>query len=639
MSCLFARRPRPLLLPTAAAILVVALCGCPVWPPTVDIPGGGTVAADVSEFQYDVTAEGTVSGTSGGGAFTVTPTAATVEPDGDRLEVNVFFDEIRAGVQLRFVYEPAGGTWRSTASDGSERFWFTWYPTADHLIAQRTTSSALTSSPGYAMEVRSDSERPWIITGIDLDFARGLTMSPANDEAGFAPIEFTRGSLRLSLTERGYILTDHPTAYTPRQLRHYDSSAVLAGVDASLESAARADPEAHLAALARELTADISDAGVKVRVIHDWVLSTVYYDLYALGGGRVAPEGPFAVLKDGAAVCEGLSRLFDYMCVAAGVHTRMITGRTPGQEAGFGHAWNAVRLNGQTLFFDPTFDSRNFRDYDGGAVITEGGVRANYFLLEATDWIHSHRPTKDLYQFLDHPVGEAEFNAGSLHSTLVSACYDSMHHLSLSFRDGAPADRIAVGTEPVVLTIDHPAGTAVEGFLRSVADLDADVARDLECQAFVQTGASTTLSLQPAAAGDYWYYLKARAPGEPDGELQYVAILYLKSSGAPTSYPFPRQYQDRYRDQQVVLESPLSGGLSPGKEYTFRFTAEGLTSATLYPYTAAGADLAGAASFAFSGGNTWELIYTVPADTSYLHYHLSTNTGSGSSPILRYYVD
>ena len=636
-------------------MLVFALSGCPVSPPASGPywPESGSV--DVTEFQYDLSATGTLSGSIDGTPFETSPSGADAAPDGDRLEVNIYFDEINAGLQWHLDYDHESGSWRSTASDGSDRFWFTYYPGADRLISQRSGSSALAADPGYSLYVAGKPGQPWIVSDIRAAFERGLTMAPAGEDADFSPITFTHADLQIAFEERGYVLTDHNSAYTPRELRFYDTSGALAALSTDAQSGALEDPEENLAELARELTAGLDDPGLKLRLIHDWVVSTIYYDMYALEGNRVAVEGPFEVVGTGAAVCEGLSRLVDYMCDAVGVHTRMITGRTPGQDAGFGHAWNAVSLNGRVLFFDPTFANRNYWNYDGGPVTSEGGIRSNYFLLEPEDWIHSHRPTKDIYQFLASPVGDAEFSNGSLHSTLISAFYDNFYKLDMSLSGDPPADRIAVRDEPALLTFNHPAGTYLNGFLRSVADLDADINTNLTSQSFIQPGdQSSTVLIQPAAAGDYWFYLQAKPAGASETDLVYVAILYVTSSevagsdtagsdvsgsGSETDYPFPEQFQTRYREQEIVLESPTSGALSPGDEYTFRFTASGLTSATLYPYDSDGPDFAAARSFTEVETETWELIFTVPAAGDYRYFNVSTNAGSRSSAILRYYVE
>ncbi len=630
-------RHKYLALVVVVGAVTILLVGCP------NSPGGMHTVADIgtldaTEFQYSLSATGTLTGHTGGTPFIAMPSSASCGPDGERLEINVFFDTVHAGVQLHLDYNRDNGNWRSSAQDGSERFWFTYYPSSDRLIRQRSGSSAVTNDPGYSLRVTTEADRPWVITSLSLDFERGLTMAPASESVAFEPITFDGGSLRVEFAERGYILTDHFSAYSPRELRFYDTSAALLALDPAVEAAALDDPERHLASLAEALTADTDDPGLKLRLIHDWVVSSIYYDMYALAGKRVAAEGPFEVIRRGAAVCEGLSRLIDYMCATVGVYPRMVTGRTPGQGTGFGHAWNVVSVNGEVLFFDPTFANRNFWNYDGTPVVTEGGMRSNYFLVEPEAWIASHAPTKELYQFLDTPVSPAEFEAGSLHRTLVSAYYDNLHHLGITLPGGPPADRISVGDEPAMLVFDHPDGTEISGFLRSVADLDADLSENLECQAFIRTGQSTTIFLHPAEPGDYWYYLKARGSGTSEAEPVYVAILYLTSTGAPTAHPFPEQFQQRYRDQRVVLESPLAGDLKRGTSYTFRFTASDLASATLYPYTADGPDFSGARSFS-NTGDTWQLNYTVPTATDYLYYHVSTNEGSGSSPVLRYYLE
>ncbi len=95
----------------------------------------------------------------------------------------------------------------------------------------------------------------------------------------------------------------------------------------------------------------------KERLIHDAVLSQISYDHSAVGQplSRVNYSRVydiFGALVNGKAVCEGYSRLFQYLCYQAGINSTIVNGTSEGQA----HAWNAVKLEGDWYHIDTTWD-------------------------------------------------------------------------------------------------------------------------------------------------------------------------------------------------------------------------------------------------------------------------------------------
>lgn len=99
----------------------------------------------------------------------------------------------------------------------------------------------------------------------------------------------------------------------------------------------------------------------KALVLHDWICENVQYDYQAIESG--VPSSPNglgieAAIMDGWAVCSGYAAAYDVLLEKAGIEAKSV--------AGYDHAWNIVRIDGEWYHFDLTWDdgSGNSYDYD-----------------------------------------------------------------------------------------------------------------------------------------------------------------------------------------------------------------------------------------------------------------------------------
>lgn len=95
----------------------------------------------------------------------------------------------------------------------------------------------------------------------------------------------------------------------------------------------------------------------KEKLIHDAVLKTVSYDYSAVDNVPTKNNYPrvwdiFGALCNQKAVCEGYSKLFQYLCYQVGINSTFVHGTSENQP----HAWNAVNLNGSWYHIDTTWD-------------------------------------------------------------------------------------------------------------------------------------------------------------------------------------------------------------------------------------------------------------------------------------------
>lgn len=134
----------------------------------------------------------------------------------------------------------------------------------------------------------------------------------------------------------------------------------------------------------------------KVRVLHDYLKSTVKYDSDVLGRTDLTnPEVGDAYCAVGAllkhkCVCEGFAEAFKLLCDKVGVECWVVMG-TGDSTVGRGpHAWNMVRINGYYHHVDVTWDNQ----YSDSASIP------NYGYLNLSDeeisadhsWNRAHYP-------------------------------------------------------------------------------------------------------------------------------------------------------------------------------------------------------------------------------------------------------
>ncbi len=91
---------------------------------------------------------------------------------------------------------------------------------------------------------------------------------------------------------------------------------------------------------------------VKERLIYDRILIDSYYDLSARWKG-IGPDDwtAYGILVDKNGVCESYSEAFQTLLSAVGIVSTGVVG-----DAGGGHKWNAVRLDGEWYMCDITFD-------------------------------------------------------------------------------------------------------------------------------------------------------------------------------------------------------------------------------------------------------------------------------------------
>ena len=146
-----------------------------------------------------------------------------------------------------------------------------------------------------------------------------------------------------------------------------------------------------------------------VHAIHDFLVCNVKYDFslyeeFNKGNADAASDPAFhidGVFLNGLAVCDGLSRAFDFLCAIEGIESVRVTGSL----ASTPHAWNKVKLFDKWYNLDVTSDAAY---YTVGGSGNKKQLSHGYFLL-SDDTISSFRPNG--HAFADSPcVAEEDFD-------------------------------------------------------------------------------------------------------------------------------------------------------------------------------------------------------------------------------------
>lgn len=98
----------------------------------------------------------------------------------------------------------------------------------------------------------------------------------------------------------------------------------------------------------------------KVKAVHDWMVKNIAYDYdnYLAGTIPSTSYGIAGPILHGKSVCQGYAETFDFFMELLGIDCEVISGTANnGSGNGWGgHAWNKVKLDGQWLYIDVTWD-------------------------------------------------------------------------------------------------------------------------------------------------------------------------------------------------------------------------------------------------------------------------------------------
>jgi transglutaminase-like putative cysteine protease len=287
-------------------------------------------------------------------------------------------------------------------------------------------------------------------------------------------------------------------------------------------------------AVGKYLAARIADKRRLVKALHDYVVLRLHYDkptselvgedrFTAPLGKRPSQEAE-AVFAARTGVCEGYARLMVGLGKAAGVEVAYITGYIRDSERnvdvaasddvvtaaleGNLHAWNAVKVDGQWLLVDATWD-----DPTGDKAADT--LRSTYLFTPPRLFRFDHLPEETAWQLIAVPLSAGEFARQPL----------------LSPRTGELGITLEEPTRSQI-TVDRDVEIVLDNPLHAELIVVAKPAggNDIDCP--VRPGAGSKVKVGCALApGQYEVRMfgALRAPGVVELSLDYIGSILVNS--------------------------------------------------------------------------------------------------------------
>lgn len=165
----------------------------------------------------------------------------------------------------------------------------------------------------------------------------------------------------------------------------------------------------------------------KIRAAFYWTATNISYDVVNMNEPNyiyTPKEKIQNALKYKKGVCINYAEVFNEIANLLNIKTVIIVGYTKqfGKIANISHAWNASKIDGKWLFFDPTWGSGYV---NAGKFFKK--LNNNYFKVLPSKMIQSHMPFDYLWQFSNNPITNYEFVNGGLdtNKTLIDFNYES----------------------------------------------------------------------------------------------------------------------------------------------------------------------------------------------------------------------
>lgn len=322
-----------------------------------------------------------------------------------------------------------------------------------------------------------------------------------------------------------------PTGVTPAPVvlePAGDAWPMPAAVDVQVTSIP-ADVQTSPEAVGRYLGERIGDPRRRAKAVHDYIALRLAYDYDAFARitakdyDHVASQDAEPVFAARRGVCEGYARLFVSIGKAAGLEVAYITGfaRDSQQQPppdgseraaviqsleGYGHAWNAVKLDGAWNLVDVTWDDpKDSKD----------PLETTYLLTPAAAFGYQHFPDDAAWQLVAAPITPGDFVRQPLLTPTIYALGVTLESPTRS--------QVTVGGDELVLEVANPHGATLAADVRDPADQDG--AGGTRCTIEDSTGHARFTC--PVPSGQHAVLLFGGAGGAASTKLDYLGTVLV----------------------------------------------------------------------------------------------------------------
>ena len=193
--------------------------------------------------------------------------------------------------------------------------------------------------------------------------------------------------------------------------------------------------------IAGNLTRNLTNQTEKVRAIYYWISHNIKYDMGMITSNKSATstqELVDDVLKRRQGVCANYAELFRACCKSVGVESFVISGFTSqnGKLDKISHAWNAVLIDEKYYFIDATWAAGH---EDNGKYIHE--FNDQFFLIAPAEFVKTHMPFDPIWQFLNNPITNKEFENGDFTKLKIPSNYNYSDSIKIQ-KDLNPIDKL-----------------------------------------------------------------------------------------------------------------------------------------------------------------------------------------------------
>lgn len=157
--------------------------------------------------------------------------------------------------------------------------------------------------------------------------------------------------------------------------------------------------------IASYIKANFNNDTEKIRAIYAWVTSNIRYSTDSSNNINLGENQDAKItvaLRRRKGVCENYAAIFNDIVLKSGLSSFTVSGYTKqgGSIDKSGHSWCVVLIGKEWHLFDPTWD-------EGREMNTK------YFMMPPAEFILTHMPYDPIWQLLDHPVTQRQFNTGN----------------------------------------------------------------------------------------------------------------------------------------------------------------------------------------------------------------------------------
>jgi hypothetical protein len=180
-----------------------------------------------------------------------------------------------------------------------------------------------------------------------------------------------------------------------------------------------ADREKSIQSVAEYIAQREPDPHLRIKALHDYVISRITYDLPVLKTGKRPSQDAQTVFSTRKAVCEGYANLFMALGKSIGIEVVFVGGKVRQDLAPLElipktlrllkgnydwtlHAWNAVKVAGDWQLVDTTWDDSDSTD-------PNAAYSAAYLMPPPEVMIASHLPEQSDWQLLRLPKSPSTF--------------------------------------------------------------------------------------------------------------------------------------------------------------------------------------------------------------------------------------